>query len=111
MTKEERIALMMRGLPKGRIPRHLILAAEVLDQLVRELVRQGYGYIEDEYWPYHLKVYTSRKRYISFYCGGFRKDISVQQMKADGTADTRFKEKGFSTPKGAVNYLWRKQKE
>ena len=109
MTTEERIALMMRGLPKDRIPRHCKLAAEVLDKLAKELGRQGYKYREDLYWPWHLLVATSRNRGISLFCGGFRKVIDIQQMKKDGTADTRFKETRFSTPRGAVNFLGREQ--
>jgi len=99
---------MMRGFPTGYTPRHCKLAAEVLDKLAQELDRQGFRYQEDPYWPWHLLVQTSPRRYISFFCSGFRKVIEVQQLKTDGTADTRFKEEGFSSAKGAVNYLWRK---
>ena len=109
MNKEERITQMMRGLPKGRVPRHIKLAAEVLTNLAAELTRMGLRYQEDPYWSWHLLVQTSTKRFVSFFCSGFRKDIDVQQLKMDSTADTRFKEEGFSTPKGAVNYLWRKR--
>jgi len=108
MTREERITLMMRGLPKGYVPRHCKLASEVLDSLAKELDRQGFKYQEDPYWPWHLLVQSSPKRFISFFCGGFRKVIDVQQLKTDGTADTRFKEESFSTPRGAVNSLFRK---
>lgn len=108
MTSEERIALMIRGLPKGYIPRHCKVAAEVLSNLAKELERQGYKYKEDPYWPYHLLAASSEGRYISFYCGGFRRDIEIQQLKKDGTADTRFKEESFSTSRGAVNYLLRR---
>jgi len=108
VTREERITLMMRGLPEGYTPRHCILAAEVLDKLAKELDRQGYKYQEDPYWPWHLLVSTSQNRDVSFFCGGFRKVIDIQQMKKDGTADTRFKETRFSTPRGAVNSLGRK---
>ncbi len=108
---EDRIALMVRGLPKGYVPRHFKLAAEVLGRLAKELDRQGFKFQEDPYWPYHLLVARSKDRYASFFCGGFRQGIEIQELKRDGTADTRFKEESFSTPKGAVNYLRRKSKE
>ena len=108
MTEEERITLMMKGFPKGRVPGHFKLAAEVLTNLAAELDRRGFKYQEDPYWPFHLLVRNSPRRHLSLFCGGFRRDIDIQQMKTDGTADTRFKEESFSTPKGAVNYLWKK---
>ncbi len=110
MTKEERITKMMKGFPSGRVPRHIKLAAEVLTNLAEELTRRGFRYREDPYWPWHLLVQTSPRRSINFYCGGFRKDIDVQQMKTDGTADTRFKGECFSTPRGVVNQLLKRNR-
>ena len=100
---------MTCSLPGNYVPRHCKLAAEVLTKLAKELESQGYKYREDPYWPYHLLVLTSGDRYLSFYCGGFRKSIDIQQMRKDGTADTRFKEECFATTKGAVNYLGRRK--
>ena len=108
MTKEERLKSMVWGLPKGHTPRHCKVAAEVLDRLAAELGKQGFKFRDDDLWPYHLLVPSSSRRFISLYCGGFRKTIEIQQLKEDGTADTRFKEASFGTPKGAVNYLGRR---
>lgn len=110
LTKKDRLALMVRGLHKVPAPKHCLLAVEVLTEVTRELQRQGYVYQEDFTWPYHVLVPTEPGRHLSLYCGGFRKDIDVQQLKLDGTADTRFKEARFRTPEGAVNYLRRRVK-
>ncbi len=110
MTKEERLTQMMRGLPKGYIPRHCKVAAEVLDRLALELTKQGFAYREDPYWPWHLLVPSGPGRSISLHCGGFRSSIDVQQMKTDGTADTRFKGECFSTPRGVVNQLLKRNR-
>ena len=107
ITKEERIVLMARGY-QGPIPKHYSVAAEVLDTLAKELVKQGFKYQEDKSWPFQLLVCSGPGRSSSLFTGGFRRDIEVQPLKEDGTADTRFKEERFSTPKGAVNYLRRK---
>lgn len=105
--KSERLLLMLRGLPKGYIPKHLKAAAKVLDGLSIELNKSGFRYKEDEYWPYHILVVTSPGRYLSLFCSGFRPDIDVQQLKKDGTADTRFKERSFSTSKGVIRFLFK----
>jgi len=109
LTSRDRLALMVKGLPRGTTPKHCLLAAEVLVEVTRELQRQGYRYSDDSSWPYHVLVSAAWPgRFLSIYCGGFRKDIDVQQLKLDGTADTRFKEVRFRTPVGAVNYLRRR---
>lgn len=105
MTEEERLVKMTKNLPKGHVPKHCKLAAKVMANLAKELERQGYKYLDDEYWPYHILVCNSPGRYVSFFCNGFRQDINVQQLKKDGTADCRFAESSFVTPKGAVNSL------
>lgn len=108
LTEKDRLALMVKGLLGVPTPRHCLLAAGVLLEVTRELQRQGYAYRDDFDWPYHVLVLTSPGRFLSFYCGGFRKVIDIQQLKADGTADIRFKEVRFCTPRGAVNYLGRR---
>ena len=108
LTSKDRLALMVKGLPKGTTPKHCLLAVEVLAEVTRELQRQGYWYSDDLAWPYHVLVATGPSRPLSFFCGGFRKVIDVQQLKKDGTADTRLEEVRFCTPKGAVNYLKRR---
>ena len=110
LTSKDRLALMVGDL-QGPTPKHCLSAVEVLAEVARELQRQGYRYRDDFTWPYHVLVLTDRPgRFLSLYCGGFRKDIDIQQLKADGTADTRFKEARFRTPEGAVNYLRRRLK-
>ena len=106
MTKEERLELMAGGPSKEYYPRHCQVATEVLDRLATELSRQDLKYEDDYSWPYHLLV-PSNGRYISLFCGGFRESIDVQQMRKNGTADARFKERRFATVKGVVNYLKR----
>ena len=108
LTSKDRLALMVKGLPKSPAPRHCLLAVEVLTGIARELQKQDYRYSDDSSWPYHILAPTSPGRNLSFFCGGFSKVIDIQQLKSGGTVDARFKEVRLCTPRGAVNYLRRR---
>lgn len=105
MTKEKRLERMLWGLPYGYIPKHCKVACWVLYDLERLLKARGIKVYDDLSWPYHILVKNVQRRYISLFCKGFRKTIDIQQLKSDGTADTRYKEESFSTTLGAAKYI------
>lgn len=108
MTRDERIRKMVKGLPKGHIPRHCYLASTVLSKLGRELHKRKLGYLDDDNQLFHILVPDGRGAWISLYCGGFSRLIEIQRLKKDGSPDNRYNEKGFFTPIGAANYVDRK---
>jgi hypothetical protein len=91
------------------LPKHLKVTAKTLAKLSQELESRNVKHYLDEGWPFHLLV-PMKNRYISACCTGLRKYIDIQQLTVDGTADTRFSERSFSTTKGASNYIARKVK-
>jgi hypothetical protein len=88
------------------LSRHAKLSANILSRITRELDKHPLPYRLDYEYPYHLIVNCNRL--ISVYASGMNKRIDVLHYLNSGKPASGKYERGFMTPKGAVNYIIKK---
>ena len=67
----------------------------VLKELADFMFYKGTLVLFDKEWPHHIIVPTEDGRYISIYYNKTWGILEVQPLKADGVADSRYKERSY----------------